>query len=197
MGFTGLYKVFGFDCCGECSTKTKVSNFGWRLFCCVCHCLTSEQDGTGLEQQRSRLQRRRAPPAAEAARSCWGRGQRYASKAQRMLGAATRLPAAETGRRGWGRVLIFQGPVKGLRKNQQTQLVRAAHLSDSFCRNVYQESSACRSTICTASVGRDRTGTMYVRAIRKKQRQGITMTVVPCLLLFTWYRGVLSVCGMV
>ena len=30
-----------------------------------------------------------------------------------------------------------------------------------------------------------------------EQRQGITMTVVPCLLLFTWYRGVLSVCGMV
>ena len=134
------------------STKTKVSNFGWRLFCCVCHCLTSEQDGTGLEQQRSRLQRRRAPPAAEAARSCWGRGQRYASKAQRMLGAATRLPAAETGRRGWGRVLIFQGPVKGLRKNQQTQLVRAAHLSYSFCRNVYQESTACRSTVCRTSV---------------------------------------------
>ena len=109
-------------------------------------------DGTGLEQQRSRLQRRRAPPAAEAARSCWGRGQRYASKAQRMLGAATRLPAAETGRRGWGRVLIFQGPVKGLRKNQQTQLVRAAHLSYSFCRNVYQESTACRSTVCGTSV---------------------------------------------
>ena len=153
--------------------------------------------GAGREQQRSRLQRRRAPPAAEAARSCWGRGQRYASKAQRMLGAATRLPAAETGRRGWGRVLIFQGPAKGLRKNQQTQLVRAAHLSYSFCRNVYQESSACRSTICTASVGRDRTGTMYVRAIRKKQRQGIIVAMVPCLLLFTWYRGVLSVCGMV
>ena len=109
-------------------------------------------DGTGLEQQRSRLQRRRAPPAAEAARSCWGRGQRYASKAQRMLGAATRLPAAETGRRGWGRILIFQGPVKGLRKNQQTQLVRAAHLSYSFCRNVCQESTACRSTVCRASV---------------------------------------------
>ena len=113
----------------------------------------------GFEQLRSRLQRRRAPPAAEAARSCWGRGQRYASKAQRMLGAATRLPAAETGRRGWGRVLIFQGPAKGLRKNQQTQLVKAAHLSYSFRRNVYQESSACRSTICTASVGRDRTRT--------------------------------------
>ena len=68
-------------------------------------------------------------------------------------------PAAETGRRGWGRVLIFQGPAKGLRKNQQTQLVKAAHLSYSFRRNVYQESSACRSTICTASVGRDRTRT--------------------------------------
>ena len=61
-------------------------------------------------------------------------------------------PAAETGRRGWGRVLIFQGPVKGLRKNQQTQLVRAAHLSYNFCRNVYQESTACRSTVCRASV---------------------------------------------
>ena len=142
------------------STKTRASDFGQGLFCCVTHQPTSEQDGTGLEQQRSRLQRRRAPPAAEAARSCWGRGQRYASKAQRMLGAATRLPAAETGRRGWGRVLIFQGPAKGLRKNQQTQLVRAARLSYSFRRNVYQESTACRSTICRASVGRDRTRTM-------------------------------------
>ena len=99
------------------STKTRASDLGQGLFCCVTHHPTSEQDGTGLEQQRSR------PP-----------------------------PAAETGRRGWGRVLIFQGPVKGLRKNQQTQLVRAAHLSYSFCRNVYQESTACRSTVCRASV---------------------------------------------
>ena len=147
-----IWNKFRFDCCGQCSTKTRASDLGQGLFCCVTHQPTSEQDGTGLEQQRSRLQRRRAPPAAEAARSCWGRGQRYASKAQRMLGTATRLPAAETGRRGWGRVLIFQGPVKGLRKNQQTQLVRAAHLSYSFCRNVYQESTACRSTVCRASV---------------------------------------------
>ena len=29
-------------------------------------------------------------------------------------------PAAETGRSCWGRVLIFQGPAKGLKKNQQT-----------------------------------------------------------------------------
>ena len=29
-----------------------------------------------------------------------------------------------------------------------------------------------------------RTGTMYVRAIRKKQRQGITMAVVSCLLCY-------------
>ena len=58
-----------------------------------------------------------------------------------------------------------------------------------------------------------RTGTMYVRAIRKKQRQGITMVAVSCLLLYgafrgnrcvrrkkgqaLTYRGVLSVCGMV
>ena len=34
-------------------------------------------------------------------------------------------PAAETGSRVWGRVLIFQSPAKGLRKNQQTQPVQA------------------------------------------------------------------------
>ena len=34
-------------------------------------------------------------------------------------------PAAETGSRGWDRVLIFQSPAKGLRKNQQTQPVQA------------------------------------------------------------------------
>ena len=61
-------------------------------------------------------------------------------------------------------------------------------------RNVYQESSACRSTICTASVGRDRTGTMYVRAIRKKQRQGIIVAMVSCL--FRIWDG-LSAGGMV
>ena len=57
-----------------------------------------------------------------------------------MLGAATRLPAAETGRRGWGRVLIFQGPAKGLWKNQYTQPVKAAHLRFSFWGNVYRGS---------------------------------------------------------
>ena len=112
-----IWNKFRFECCGQCSTKTRASDLGQGLFCCVIHQPTSEQDGTGREQQRSR------PP-----------------------------PAAETGRRGWGRVLIFQGPAKGLRKNQQTQLVKAAHLSYSFRRNVYQESSACRSTVCRTSV---------------------------------------------
>ena len=37
------------------------------------------------------------------------------------------LPAAETGRSCWGRVLIFQSPAKGLRKNQQTQPARPCH----------------------------------------------------------------------
>ena len=99
------------------STKRKPLTKVRGFFVASATVSTSEQDGTGLEQQRSR------PP-----------------------------PAAETGRRGWGRVLIFQGPVKGLRKNQQTQLVRAAHLSYSFFRNVYQESTACRSTVCRTSV---------------------------------------------
>ena len=41
------------------------------------------------------------------------------------------LPAAETGRSCWGRVLLFQSPAKGLRKNQQTQPARP-------CRTVPQ-----------------------------------------------------------
>ena len=45
-----------------------------------------------------------------------------------MLGAATRPPAAETGRRGWGSAPIFQGPAKGLQKNRQAQLVRPSAL---------------------------------------------------------------------
>ena len=42
---------------------------------------------------------------------------------QRDLQRRRPRPAAETGRSCWGRVLIFQSPVKGLRKNQQTQPV--------------------------------------------------------------------------
>lgn len=59
-------------------------------------------------------------------------------------------------------------------------------------RNVYQESTTCRSTVCRTSVGRYRTGTMYVRAIRKKQRQGITMTAVSCLLCYMARLGAIA-----
>ena len=61
-------------------------------------------------------------------------------------------PAAETGRNCWGSVLIFQGPAKGLKKNQQTQPVRRHEVTQAIspvrlllsprwptARNVYQE----------------------------------------------------------
>ena len=67
------------------------------------------------------------------------------------------LPAAETGMSCWGRILIFQSPAKGLRKNQQMQLVRphpkggvsnqpsGLLLSARFPtgRNVYQQAAFC------------------------------------------------------
>ena len=53
------------------------------------------------------------------------------------------LPAAETGRSCWGRILIFQSPAKGLRKNQQMQPVRPRRFPTA--RNVYQE--RCRQTL--------------------------------------------------
>ena len=49
-------------------------------------------------------------------------------------------------------------------------------------RNVYQESSACRRPFAEPRFMQYRTGTMYVRAIRKKQRQGIIVAMVSCLL---------------
>ena len=47
------------------------------------------------------------------------------------------LPAAETGRSCWGRILIFQSPAKGLRKNQQMQPVRPQRFPTR--RNVYRD----------------------------------------------------------
>ena len=40
------------------------------------------------------MQRQRPPPVAEAGSCCWGRGQRDASEARRLLGAATRAGLA-------------------------------------------------------------------------------------------------------
>ena len=47
------------------------------------------------------------------------------------------LPAAETGRSCWGRILIFQSSAKGLRKNQQMQPVRPRRFPTA--RNVYRD----------------------------------------------------------
>ena len=162
--------------------------------------------GTGLEQQRRR------PP-----------------------------PAAETGSRGWGRVLIFQSPAKGLRKYQQTQPVQApavrfrqgsqrigmstkkdaarplvwglfswwryrtrtaraersegnqspsgALISARFPthRNVYQE--RCRQTHSSQVF-------LFWWTVqdenRDKQRQGITVVMVSCLLLILTVYGILG-----
>ena len=99
------------------STKTRASDFGQGLFCCVIHEPTSEQDGTGLEQH--------VPSAAKAIKASVQRRRPQ--------------PAAETGRSCWGRVLIFQSPAKGLRKNQQTQPVALISARFPTRRNVYRD----------------------------------------------------------
>ena len=112
------------------STKTKVSNFGWRLFCCVCHCLTSEQDGTGLEQHGH------------------------------AAGVANNSPVGCCLVRGFQRL------------GMSTK--KAPPAGAPFAEPRFMQY---------------RTGTMYVRAIRKKQRQGITMVAVSCLLLYGAFQG--------
>ena len=56
------------------------------------------------------------------------------------------LPAAETGRSCWGRILIFQSPAKGLRKNQQMQPVRPRRFPTR--RNVYRDAGTVWEFFC-------------------------------------------------
>ena len=99
-------------------------------------------------------------------------------------------PAAETGSRGWGRVLIFQSPAKGLRKNQNATRTGASRQIPSRFptpRNVYQE--RCRQTHSSRVF-------LFWWTVqdenRNKQRQGITMSAVSCLLPFSIEYGILG-----
>ena len=91
-------------------------------------------------------------------------------------------PAAETGSRGWDSVLIFQSPAKGLRKNQQTQPVQAPAV-----RFRQGSQRLGMSTGMTAVLW-----WMVQDENRNEQRQGITMVVVSCLLLFLIEYGILG-----
>ena len=82
-------------------------------------------------------------------------------------------PAAETGSRGWDSVLIFQSPAKGLRKNQQTQPVQAPAVR--FRQGSQRVGMSTGMTAVLWWTVQDEN--------RNEQRQGITMTVVSCLLL--------------
>ena len=91
-------------------------------------------------------------------------------------------PAAETGSRGWGRVLIFQSPAKGLRKNQQTQPVQAPAVR--FRQGSQRLGMSTGMTTVLWWAVQD--------SNRDKQRQGITIIVVSCLLLILTVYGILD-----
>ena len=96
-------------------------------------------------------------------------------------------PAAETGRSCWGSVLIFQSPAKGLQKNQQTQPVALISARFPTHRNVYQE--RCRQTHSSRVF-------LFWWTVqdenRDKQRQGIIVVMVSCLLLILTVYGILG-----
>ena len=81
-------------------------------------------------------------------------------------------PAAETGSRGWGRVLIFQSPAKGLRKNQQTQPVQAPAVR--FRQGSQRLGMSTGMTAVLWWAVQDEN--------RNEQRQGIIVAMVSCLL---------------
>ena len=91
-------------------------------------------------------------------------------------------PAAETGSRGWGRVLIFQSPAKGLRKNQQTQPVQAPAVR--FRQGSQRVGMSTGMTTVWWWTVQDEN--------RDKQRQGITIMGVSCLLLILTVYGILG-----
>ena len=91
-------------------------------------------------------------------------------------------PAAETGSRGWDSVLIFQSPAKGLRKNQQTQPVQAPAVR--FRQGSQRLGMSTGMTAVLWWAVQDES--------RNEQRQGITMVVVSCLLLFLIEYGILG-----
>jgi hypothetical protein len=91
-------------------------------------------------------------------------------------------PAAETGSRGWDSVLIFQSPAKGLRKNQQTQPVQAPAVRFRQGSQRLGMSTGMTAVLWWAVQGES----------RNEQRQGITMVVVYCLLLFLIEYGILG-----
>ena len=91
-------------------------------------------------------------------------------------------PAAETGSRGWDSVLIFQSPAKGLRKNQQTQPVQAPAVR--FRQGSQRLGMSTGMTAVLWWAVQDEN--------RNEQRQGITMVVVSCLLLFLIEYGILG-----
>ena len=115
-----------------------------------------------------------------------GREQHVPSAAKAIKAPVQRrrpLPAAEAGRSCWGRVLIFQSPAKGLRKNQQTQPVALISARFPTPRNVYQE--RCRQTIRSGGFfcgGRYRTRTAQPRRRRGSRtvlRQQIALNPEP------------------
>ena len=84
-------------------------------------------------------------------------------------------PAAETGSRGWGRVLIFQSPAKGLRKNQQTQPVQAPAVR-------FRQGSQRLGMSTKKGVARPFGLGMWwavQNSNSNKQRQGITVALCP------------------
>ena len=107
-----------------------------------------------------------------------GREQHVPSAAKAIKAPVQRrrpLPAAEAGRSCWGRVLIFQSPAKGLRKNQQTQPVALISARFPTPRNVYQE--RCRQTI--RSGGFFCGGQYRTRTAQPRRRRGSRMGPAP------------------
>ena len=98
-------------------------------------------------------------------------------------------PAAETGSRGWGRVLIFQSPAKGLRKNQQTQPVQA--LAVRFRQGSQRIGMSTKKDAARPFGLVFSWWTVHDENLNK-QRQGIVVAMVSCLLLFLIEYGILG-----
>ena len=119
-----IWNKFRFECCGQCSTTSPQTKRSGDFF-----------RGGRYRARTARHRRRRGNkhPSGVFVSARFPTPRNVYWDDCRFVVSGTGLeqqrrrppPAAETGSRGWGRVLIFQSPAKGLRKNQQTQPVQA------------------------------------------------------------------------
>ena len=172
-----------FDCCGQYSTTKIPSRLTWDFL-----------------RGRYRTRTAAEPTATTTSAASGGSseellGPRPAIRKQGAADAGCRNPSASGRNREelLGQRSDFSKPCQGAAE-KSANATRCCCLARGFQSSGMSTKKAppAGAPFAEPRFMQYRTGTMYVRAIRKKQRQSITIRVVSCLLLFLTAYGILG-----